>query len=82
VTAHVNMYGEPTRCICMAIDTRCTCGEQALPRFQLGRVDAIAAAERIGIQIVSFTCDDCPSAPSCEFAFDLYNTNGDCLAEK
>ena len=29
-----------------------------------------------------FTCDACPSNGRCEFAFDPYNTNGDCLAEK
>lgn len=29
-----------------------------------------------------FTCDDCRSAASCEFAYDWYNTNGDCLALK
>lgn len=29
-----------------------------------------------------FTCDSCPTAPTCRLAFDGYNTNGDCLAEK
>lgn len=29
-----------------------------------------------------FTCDTCPSNDTCEWAFDGYNTNGDCLAEK
>jgi len=29
-----------------------------------------------------FTCDDCPEAQTCRYAFDGYNTNGDCLAEK
>lgn len=28
------------------------------------------------------TCDDCPARFECEFAGDLYNTDGDCLAEK
>lgn len=36
--------------------------------------------ELTGIQ--SFTCDDCPAKLSCNYAFDAYNTNGDCLAEK
>jgi hypothetical protein len=31
---------------------------------------------------VKFTCDKCKAAPNCEWAFDDYNTNGDCLAEK
>lgn len=30
----------------------------------------------------SFTCDECGFAPKCTLVFDLYNTNGDCLAEK
>ncbi len=29
-----------------------------------------------------FTCDDCRDRRTCEWAFDPYNTNGDCLAEK
>lgn len=29
-----------------------------------------------------FTCDRCDYAPRCRFAFDGYNTDGDCLAEK
>lgn len=31
---------------------------------------------------VVFTCDTCKQNDDCEFAFDAYNTNGDCLAEK
>lgn len=29
-----------------------------------------------------FTCDKCELAPTCTLAFDLYNTDGDCLASK
>lgn len=29
-----------------------------------------------------FTCDNCVACKTCEFAFDAYNTDGDCLAEK
>lgn len=29
-----------------------------------------------------FTCDACTFAPRCVLAFDGWNTNGDCLAEK
>ncbi len=29
-----------------------------------------------------FTCDECGANDNCEYAFDLYNTHGDCLAEK
>ncbi len=28
------------------------------------------------------TCEDCEARKRCEFAFDGYNTNGDCLATK
>jgi hypothetical protein len=28
------------------------------------------------------TCTRCPMAPKCKYAFDPYNSNGDCLAEK
>lgn len=30
----------------------------------------------------SFTCDDCSLKNDCHYVYDLYNTNGDCLAEK
>lgn len=29
-----------------------------------------------------WSCDDCPHVDDCEWAFDPYNTQGDCLAEK
>lgn len=29
-----------------------------------------------------FTCYGCPQEPSCAYAWDLYNTGGDCLADK
>ena len=32
--------------------------------------------------IEEFTCYDCPLWQKCEFAFDLYNTDGECLASK
>ncbi len=28
------------------------------------------------------TCNVCRDAPICKYAYDYYNTNGDCLAEK
>lgn len=30
----------------------------------------------------AFTCDGCGDAPTCQFVFDPYNADGDCLAEK
>ena len=35
-----------------------------------------------GITVPEFTCVDCATVFQCQFAFDLYNTNGDCLMEK
>lgn len=31
---------------------------------------------------VEITCQECPENSSCEYAFDGYNTDGDCLALK
>jgi hypothetical protein len=30
----------------------------------------------------SYTCSECVEVTTCKFAFDHYNTNGDCLAIK
>lgn len=30
----------------------------------------------------TFTCADCPLVKQCVFAYDPYNTDGDCIAEK
>lgn len=50
------------------------------------RTDAELADIRSGVvamfDIESFTCDDCSARKTCDFAFDSYNTDGDCLAEK
>ena len=35
-----------------------------------------------GGAVVEITCENCPQNGHCEFAWDHYNTNGDCLAEK
>lgn len=32
--------------------------------------------------IDKFTCDECPARYTCEWAFDPYNTDDDCLAAK
>ena len=34
------------------------------------------------IAAVEVTCENCGCNDNCEFAFDLYNTDGDCLMEK
>jgi len=41
------------------------------------RADVAAAFD-----IDKFTCDECQARHTCEWAFDAYNTDGDCLAEK
>ena len=28
------------------------------------------------------SCTNCPANDKCKYAFDLYNSNGDCLLEK
>lgn len=33
-------------------------------------------------EIVKFTCFHCGALWGCEYAFDLYNLDGDCLADK
>lgn len=43
---------------------------------------AIRAEVAKGWEIDEFTCDKCPDRYTCEYAFDMYNTNGDCLANK
>lgn len=45
---------------------------------------AFAVNERLikGGGDIDFTCDYCPDAATCEFAFDVYNTYDDCLKLK
>ena len=35
-----------------------------------------------GITLTMLTCSRCAGCSGCDFAFDPYNTDGDCLAEK
>lgn len=44
--------------------------------------DMVEAFEERGYDIDACTCNDCPDKDSCNCAFDLYNTQGDCLASK
>ncbi|MEN6550163.1 MAG: hypothetical protein ABFE07_29315 [Armatimonadia bacterium] len=34
------------------------------------------------IEHQDYTCSRCGAEAECEYAYDLYNTSGDCLAEK
>jgi len=38
--------------------------------------------ERLGIRYSYITCDGCPRRHTCPYAYDPYNIDGDCLAEK
>lgn len=46
---------------------------------QLQRLRAIAVSYT---DAQEFTCDTCAARYTCEYVFDPYNTDGDCLAEK
>lgn len=50
--------------------------------LRAGVVREYATDRTIDADALVFTCDDCPAKNTCDFAFDLYNTDGDCLAEK
>ncbi len=39
-------------------------------------------AEDVTGEAIKFTCDECGARFTCDLAFDEYNQNGDCLAEK
>lgn len=38
--------------------------------------------DKVDKETEHLTCNTCPSEPSCPYRWDLYNTNGDCLAMK
>ena len=38
--------------------------------------------DEIGITPNTITCDLCTDRDTCEYSYDPYNTDGDCLAEK
>jgi hypothetical protein len=48
----------------------------------LREASVTASAQWVGDGIDKFTCDDCVHRRSCEYVFDHYNINGDCLAVK
>ena len=49
--------------------------KEQLKYYGLGYPDDAPTIDR-------FTCADCEDVTSCKFAFDAYNTDGDCLAIK
>jgi len=44
--------------------------------------NSIDFLKSIGVEDMEFTCDNCLHKQYCEYAYDPYNTKGDCLAEK
>jgi hypothetical protein len=46
------------------------------------RKRAMADYSKMGYGPGKFTCDDCVDKRICTLAFDLYNTDGDCLMMK
>ena len=56
-----------------------------IPEIWSDTLKNVLAANRAGgvdAPIEGYTCWHCAAWRGCEFAFDGYNTNGDCLAEK
>lgn len=52
-------------------------------RLHVLRDEAVTSyAAATGEAITQFTCDNCRDAPRCPYAFDPYNTDGDCLGSK
>ena len=44
--------------------------------------DSVPEAPELDIKPEEYTCYDCPEKHTCEWAWDDYNTQGDCLATK
>lgn len=54
--------------------------ERELARY---RDVSVARLRRLGeTGPIVFTCDGCHHRTYCRYAFDAYNTDGDCLADK
>lgn len=53
--------------------------KEELARRRALLVEEIKIQMYLGCEI---TCDNCGAKATCDSAFDLYNTNGDCLEDK
>ena len=42
----------------------------------------IEVLRRLGVRYRYITCDRCPMRDTCPYAYDPYNIDGECLAEK
>lgn len=55
---------------------------QTHPHIQTDALRHCVSEKFEGEVLTVFTCCDCPVVKECEYAYDLYNTDGDCLALK
>ena len=48
------------------------------------RERSVKRLKKLGLEFKEFTCDECGLAKNgeCNYAFDAYNTDGDCLGMK
>jgi len=53
--------------------------EQELQKL---REEMVRELMRMGIRFSFITCDRCPQRHTCPYAYDPYNIDGECLAEK
>lgn len=52
---------------------------------ELYTAETVKEMQDAGIEVPakeSMTCSNCVDTAICEFAWDLYNTDGDCIADK
>lgn len=62
---------------------RWRCADDDLTYSTPATPEEVAEAERIAEgSTFNFTCVGCAQSATCLFAFDAYNTDGDCLAAK
>ena len=55
---------------------------RGVDRIEELRRQAIEELKRLGIRFMYLTCDYCEHRETCEYAYDLYNTDGDCIVIK
>lgn len=63
-------------------ETPCRMTQGELAKLKAGSIMALRDLRGEVGYTPEFTCDGCSYSPSCEYVYDLYNTYGDCLANK
>jgi hypothetical protein len=56
--------------------------EDSKKQAEKTRIALERVLEDVDVDNIEITCEECELNDNCEFAWDLYNTDGDCLAEK